>query len=135
MNNRRPGGSPDEGESLVAVLVALGAVPRSRAEEIERFARGMSKDEILGELLLRRGLIRAETLKEALRVRRDLSSPNPRTRALAAASLAARSAESVRELAGSVRETVRRSERSRGSSEYSTVSASTSNLLEKGSKA
>lgn len=114
---------PNGGESLAAVLVSIGAVPKSRVEELERFARGMSEDEVLAELLRNRGIVEEDALRDALRIRRELASPNPRRRALAAAELAERATEDVRGLAERLREEVRRSRRSRTGPGYPAVPA------------
>lgn len=92
--------------SIGTILVKMRAVTRDDLNHVLEEQTKMSEDELLGALLVRRGVITEEQLEVALSAQEGLRSKRPHVRALAAANLATRSSDGVRALAGRVRDAV-----------------------------
>lgn len=92
--------------SIGTILVKMKAVGREDVERVLEEQSKMSSDELLGALLVRKGIITEEQLEVALSAQEGLRSKRPHVRAMAAASLAVRSSDGVRALAGRVRDAV-----------------------------
>lgn len=110
--------------SLGTLLVKTGAITRDDLADTIQIQKEMSEEDLLGALLIRRGLLNEEQLTGALRVQRDLRSGNRHRRALAAAELARTSARALSQVASRLQEAVWDSKRRRSSSSgYPAVTA------------
>jgi len=109
--------------SIGTILVKMRAVSREEVRRVLEEQSKMSSDELLGELLVRRGIITEAQLEVALDAQRGLRSRKPHVRALAAADLASRASSGVRNLTARVGEAISDSRRKRTGEAYPAVTA------------
>jgi len=109
--------------SIGTILVKMKAISRKEIQEVLEEQEKMSKDELLGALLVRRGMITEEQLEIALDAQTGLRSRKPHVRAMAAASLASGASEMVHVVATSLREACGDSRKRRTGEGFPAVSA------------
>jgi hypothetical protein len=107
--------------SIGMILVKMEAVTREDLRAVLEEQKRMSQDELLGELMVRRGMITEAQLAAALNAQRGLRSRRGHVRAMAAADLAGRASEGVRTLAGTLREAVSDLRRKRTGEAYPAI--------------
>jgi hypothetical protein len=95
-----------ESYNIGTILVKMRAVSRDEVLRVLREQEKMTEDELIGALLVRRGLISEEQLEVALSAQAGLRSRKPHVRAMAAAALANRASDGVRRLTAAVAEVV-----------------------------
>lgn len=109
--------------SIGTILVKMKAISREEIQEVLEEQEKMSKDELLGALLVRRGMISEEQLEIALDAQNGLRSRKPHVRAMAAASLASGASQMVHAVASSLKEACGDSKRKRTGEGFPAVSA------------
>lgn len=123
MNPKRDPRDDTEVFSIGTILVKMRAVTREDVKRVLEEREKMGEDELLGELLVRRGMITEEQLSVALDAQQGLRSRRPHVRALAAADLASRASTGVRAIAGTLREAVFDSARKRTGDAFPAITA------------
>lgn len=121
--SREPHDPRDDTEaySIGTILVKQHLIAREELNEVIDIQRRMSEDELLGELLVRRGLITPGQLDTAIAAQRGLRSRRHHERALAAATLAVDSGTRIQGQCAEVNEVIKDLRRKRISDQIPTV--------------
>jgi cytochrome oxidase assembly protein ShyY1 len=97
--------------SLGDIVSRMQIATPEQVEEALADQRRMSDDDVLGELLVARGVISREQLAAALRLQRGLNSKDKHVRAMTMAKLSRASGAQIVDLAGRLRATSRAARR------------------------
>jgi hypothetical protein len=93
----------DEASTLGSILIALGYVSRDQLENSAREQAAMSKEELIGRMLVVRGELDPGHLEKALELQCRLRSKKCHVRAIAQAELAEQTSQRTIELAKELR--------------------------------